>query len=127
MPEGGKYMGHSNILFHFVICRSIYLRLLFSTLRNRRSRERRYLSINSGLLALGNVISALGDPNQADIRLISRIETPNSPVFCKILLCLLAEYNMTETVNTLKYANRARNIKNNTVVNQEESGWNGME
>src|SRR5436305_3813616 len=38
-----------------------------------------------------------------------------------------AEYNISETVNTLKYANRARNIKNSATVNQEESGWYDLE
>src|SRR5207248_866005 len=38
-----------------------------------------------------------------------------------------AEYNISETVNTLKYANRARNIKNSATVNQEEAGWHDLE
>jgi len=38
-----------------------------------------------------------------------------------------AEYNANETVNTLKYANRARNIKNRAVVNQKEDGWDDVE
>ncbi|CAB4419056.1 unnamed protein product [Rhizophagus irregularis] len=38
-----------------------------------------------------------------------------------------AEYNLVETVNTLKYANRARNIKNNATINAEEAGWNDVE
>jgi chromosome segregation ATPase len=38
-----------------------------------------------------------------------------------------AEYNISETINTLKYANRARNIKNSAIVNQEEAGWNDLE
>jgi chromosome segregation ATPase len=38
-----------------------------------------------------------------------------------------AEYNLNETINTLKYANRARNIKNTATVNQEETGWHDIE
>ena len=37
------------------------------------------------------------------------------------------EWNVGETVNTLKYANRARNIKNRAVVNEKEDGWDDME
>ncbi len=38
-----------------------------------------------------------------------------------------AEYNVGETINTLKYANRARNIKNRAVVNEKEDGWDDIE
>lgn len=38
-----------------------------------------------------------------------------------------AEYNAGETINTLKYANRARNIKNRAVVNEKEDGWDDVE
>jgi len=38
-----------------------------------------------------------------------------------------AEWNAAETVNTLKYANRARNIKNRAVVNEKEDGWDDVE
>jgi hypothetical protein len=38
-----------------------------------------------------------------------------------------AEWNMGETVNTLKYANRARNIKNRAVLNEKEDGWEDVE
>lgn len=38
-----------------------------------------------------------------------------------------AEWNVGETVNTLKYANRARNIKNRAVVNEKEDGWDDIE
>lgn len=37
------------------------------------------------------------------------------------------EWNVGETVNTLKYANRARNIKNRAVVNEREDGWDDIE
>ena len=38
-----------------------------------------------------------------------------------------AEWNAGETVNTLKYANRARNIKNRAVLNEKEDGWDDVE
>jgi chromosome segregation ATPase len=37
------------------------------------------------------------------------------------------EWNVGETVNTLKYANRARNIKNRAVLNEKEDGWDDIE
>jgi len=38
-----------------------------------------------------------------------------------------AEWNVGETVNTLKYANRARNIRNRAVINEKENGWDDVE
>ena len=38
-----------------------------------------------------------------------------------------AEWNANETINTLKYANRARNIKNRAVLNEKEEGWDDVE
>lgn len=37
------------------------------------------------------------------------------------------EYNLSETLNTLKYANRARNIKNQATLNEVEVGWDDVE
>lgn len=37
------------------------------------------------------------------------------------------EYNVSETLNTLKYASRARNIRNSAKVNQVEAGWDDVE
>lgn len=37
------------------------------------------------------------------------------------------EYNVSETINTLQYANRARNIKNKAELNQVEVGWDDVE
>lgn len=37
------------------------------------------------------------------------------------------EYNVGETLSTLKYANRARNIKNRAEVNQAEVGWDDVD
>ncbi len=38
-----------------------------------------------------------------------------------------AEWNANETINTLKYANRARNIKNRAILNEKEDGWDDIE
>ncbi|KAG0760116.1 hypothetical protein G6F57_011171 [Rhizopus arrhizus] len=91
-------------------------------------RAREGISINSGLLALGNVISALGDESRRvshipyrDSKLTRLLQDSlggNSQTL--MLACASpADINVTETLNTLKYANRARNIRNRVAVNQE--------
>lgn len=37
------------------------------------------------------------------------------------------EYNINETINTIKYASRARNIKNAAKINAIEAGWDDVE
>jgi kinesin family protein 4/21/27 len=37
------------------------------------------------------------------------------------------EYNINETINTIKYASRARNIKNTAKINAVEAGWDDVE
>ncbi|CAG8453731.1 11874_t:CDS:2 [Diversispora eburnea] len=101
-------------------------------------RAKEGISINSGLLALGNVISALGDPNKAkhtihipyrDSKLTRLLQDSLGGNAQTLMIACVspAEFNLNETVNTLKYANRARNIKNSAMVNQEEVGWNDLE
>ncbi|CAG8497372.1 9825_t:CDS:2, partial [Gigaspora rosea] len=96
------------------------------------------ISINSGLLALGNVISALGDPAKAkntthipyrDSKLTRLLQDSlGGNALTLMIACVSpAEYNVGETLNTLKYANRARNIKNSATIIQEEAGWNDLE
>lgn len=91
-------------------------------------RAKEGISINSGLLALGNVISALGDESRRvshipyrDSKLTRLLQDSlggNSQTLM-IACASPAQYNLPETLNTLKYANRARNIRNRVVVNQE--------
>nr|CAG8456812.1 13765_t:CDS:2 [Entrophospora candida] len=101
-------------------------------------RAKEGISINSGLLALGNVISALGDPSRAkntthvpyrDSKLTRLLQDSlgGNAQTLMIACATPAEYNISETINTLKYANRARNIKNVATVNQEEAGWHDLE
>lgn len=98
------------------------------------------ISINSGLLALGNVISALGDPSRAKSHTATHVPYRDSKLtrllqdslggnaHTLMIACVSpAEWNTAETVNTLKYANRARNIKNRAVVNEKEDGWDDVE
>eukprot|EP00762_Andalucia_godoyi_P008253 ANDGO_02988.mRNA.1 Kinesin-like protein KIN-4A len=102
--------------------------------RNKRTgaqgaRFKESVTINSGLLALGNVISALGDekrriqPNfyvpYRDSKLTRLLQDSlggNSKTW--MLACVSpADSSFDETLNTLKYANRARNIQNQPIRN----------
>ncbi|OAD00181.1 hypothetical protein MUCCIDRAFT_119794, partial [Mucor lusitanicus CBS 277.49] len=92
------------------------------------NRAREGISINSGLLALGNVISALGDESRKSVhipyrdskltRLLQDSLGGNSQTL--MMACVSpSDSNFLETLSTLKYANRARNIKNKVTINQE--------
>ncbi|OWR41535.1 chromosome-associated kinesin KIF4 like protein [Danaus plexippus plexippus] len=90
-------------------------------------RLREGVKINQGLLALGNVISALGDgTNRSFIsyrdskltRLLQDSLGGNSLTL--MVACVSpADYNLDETVSTLRYADRARRIRNKPVINQD--------
>ncbi|KAI9521068.1 Kinesin-like protein kif21b, partial [Dissostichus eleginoides] len=93
-------------------------------------RAREGISINCGLLALGNVISALGDQTKKGghvpyrdsklTRLLQDSLGGNSRTL--MIACVSpSDRDFMETLNTLKYANRARNIKNKVVVNQDKT------
>ncbi|KAK0545048.1 hypothetical protein OC846_005818 [Tilletia horrida] len=97
-------------------------------------RAKEGISINSGLHALGNVISALGDPAKAkrtthipyrDSKLTRLLQDSlGGNAHTLMIACVSpAEYNVSETINTLQYANRARNIKNKAEINELEVGW----
>ncbi|XP_065702619.1 chromosome-associated kinesin KIF4 isoform X2 [Patagioenas fasciata] len=84
------------------------------------------ININRGLLCLGNVISALGDENKKGgfvpyrdsklTRLLQDSLGGNSHTL--MIACVSpADSNLEETLNTLRYADRARKIKNKPVVN----------
>ncbi|KAG7565136.1 Kinesin motor domain [Arabidopsis suecica] len=88
------------------------------------------IHINRGLLALGNVISALGDEKKRKegahvpyrdsklTRLLQDSLGGNSKTV--MIACISpADINAEETLNTLKYANRARNIQNKPVANKD--------
>ncbi|GAA99932.1 hypothetical protein E5Q_06635 [Mixia osmundae IAM 14324] len=101
-------------------------------------RAKEGISINSGLHALGNVISALGDPAKA--RQITHVPYRDSKLtrllqdslggnaHTMMIACISGtERNLPESLNTLKYANRARNIKNKAELNEIEEGWEDVE
>lgn len=86
------------------------------------------ININKSLLALGNVISALTE----DVKKANHIPYRDSKLTrilqdslggnsrtSMIACCSPAESSYEETLNTLKYASRARNIKNKPVVNRD--------
>ncbi|XP_046605558.1 chromosome-associated kinesin KIF4-like isoform X1 [Neodiprion virginianus] len=85
------------------------------------------VNINKGLLALGNVISQLGDGTSGSYvgyrdskltRLLQDSLGGNSMTL--IIACISpADYNLDETLSTLRYADRARRIKNKPIVNQD--------
>ncbi|KDN52496.1 kinesin-domain-containing protein [Tilletiaria anomala UBC 951] len=96
------------------------------------------ISINSGLHALGNVISALGDPVKArktthipyrDSKLTRLLQDSLGGNAHTLMIACVSptEYNVGETVNTLQYANRARNIKNKAELNEQEIGWDDLD
>ncbi|KAJ2381590.1 hypothetical protein GGI23_007549, partial [Coemansia sp. RSA 2559] len=95
-------------------------------------RQREGISINSGLLALGNVISALGDTQRGSLSFVPYRDSKLTHMLrdslggnaqTLLIACVsAAETNLTETVNTLKYASRARNIKNRGGVNMVTMG-----
>merc|ERR1719382_1139395 len=82
-----------------------------------------------GLLSLGNVISALGEENRGanshipyrDSKLTRLLQASlggNSHTL--MIACVSpADSNLEETVSTLRYADRARKIKNKPIVNKD--------
>ncbi|XP_062317736.1 kinesin-like protein KIF21A isoform X2 [Osmerus eperlanus] len=93
-------------------------------------RAKEGISINCGLLALGNVISALGDRSKRSshvpyrdsklTRLLQDSLGGNSQTV--MIACISpSDRDFMETLNSLKYANRARNIKNRVMVNQDKA------
>lgn len=128
--ESENEAGHLETLtskFHFVdLAGSERLKRTGAT----GDRAREGISINCGLLSLGNVISALGDQSKKashvpyrDSKLTRLLQDSlggNSQTL--MIACISpSDRDFMETLNTLKYANRARNIKNRVQVNQDQS------
>ncbi|KAK4262329.1 hypothetical protein QN277_027901 [Acacia crassicarpa] len=117
------------------LCAKLHLVDLAGSERAKRTgsdglRLREGIHINRGLLALGNVISALGDEKKRKegvhvpyrdsklTRLLQDSLGGNSKTV--MIACISpADINAEESLNTLKYANRARNIQNKPVVNRD--------
>ncbi|KAG9490059.1 hypothetical protein GDO78_005781 [Eleutherodactylus coqui] len=93
-------------------------------------RAKEGISINCGLLALGNVISALGDKSKKathvpyrDSKLTRLLQDSLGGNSQTIMIACVSpsDRDFMETLNTLKYANRARNIKNKVMANQDRT------
>ena len=93
-------------------------------------RAKESISINCGLLALGNVISALGDLTKKashvpyrDSKLTRLLQDSLGGNSQTVMIACISpsDTDFMETLNTLKYANRARNIKNRVTVNQDKT------
>lgn len=93
-------------------------------------RAKEGISINTGLLCLGNVISALGDKSKKashvpyrDSKLTRLLQDSlggNSQTL--MIACISpSDRDFMETLSTLRYANRAKNIKNKVFVNHDTS------
>ncbi|KAG9440701.1 hypothetical protein H6P81_020866 [Aristolochia fimbriata] len=118
-----------------VLCAKLHLVDLAGSERAKRTgadglRFKEGIHINKGLLALGNVISALGDDKKRKegghvpyrdsklTRLLQDSLGGNSKTV--MIACVSpADTNAEETLNTLKYANRARNIQNKAIINRD--------
>jgi hypothetical protein len=89
------------------------------------------IDINKGLLVLGNVISALGDPRKKgktfvpyrDSKLTRLLKGSLGGNHKTLMIACVSpsENNMDESLNCLRYANRAKNIQNNAVVNVDSA------
>ncbi|KAL0619690.1 Kinesin-like protein KIF7 [Plecturocebus cupreus] len=89
------------------------------------------IQINSSLLALGNVISALGDPQRRGSHIpyrdskITRIlkDSLGGNAKTVMIACVSpSSSDFDETLNTLNYASRAQNIRNRATVNWRPEG-----
>ncbi|KAI3820239.1 hypothetical protein L1987_07783 [Smallanthus sonchifolius] len=138
--EQKKLSGMTNGVAHDdagddILCAKLHLVDLAGSERAKKTgadgmRLREGIHINKGLLALGNVISALGDDKKRKegghvpyrdsklTRLLQDSLGGNSKT--AMIACVSpADTNAEETLNTLKYANRARNIQNKAIVNRD--------
>lgn len=93
-------------------------------------RAKEGISINTGLLCLGNVISVLGDESRKashvpyrDSKLTRLLQDSLGGNSQTVMLACISpsDRDFMESLNTLRYANRARNIKNKVVINQDSS------
>ncbi|XP_068131299.1 kinesin-like protein KIF7 [Hyperolius riggenbachi] len=124
--EDGSILAFGQVLsskFHFVDLAGSE-RILKTGNTGERLKES--IQINTGLLALGNVISALGDPKRKSSHIpyrdskITRILKDSLGGNAKTVMisCISpSASDFDETLNTLNYASRAQNIKNKAIIN----------
>jgi hypothetical protein len=99
-------------------------------------RVKESISINSGLLALGNVISALGDESKKgshvpyrDSKLTRLLQDSLGGNSQTLMIACVSPSNddYNESLNTLRYADRARNIRNKSVIIEDIEGSSAFE
>ncbi|XP_059957707.1 kinesin-like protein KIF27 isoform X3 [Mesoplodon densirostris] len=123
--EDGSWYSHQHIVskFHFV---DLAGSERVTKTGNTGERFKESIQINSGLLALGNVISALGDPRRkgshipyrdAKITRLLKDSLGGSAKTVMITCVSPSSSDFDESLNSLKYANRARNIRNKPTLN----------
>ncbi|KAJ3110531.1 hypothetical protein HDU96_006501 [Phlyctochytrium bullatum] len=92
------------------------------------ARQREGISLNTGLLALGNVISALSDDSgrkthvpYRDSKLTRLLQDSLGGNSNTLMIACISpiEHDLGETLNTLKYANRAHKVRNLPTMNKE--------
>lgn len=92
-------------------------------------RAKEGISINSGLLVLGNVISILGDPIKKgahvpyrDSKLTRLLQDSLGGNSRTLMIACISpvDRDFSETKSTLNYAQRARNIRNRVKINQDK-------
>ncbi|KAL5559074.1 hypothetical protein UlMin_035285 [Ulmus minor] len=126
---------HNESMNEEYLCAKLHLVDLAGSERAKRTgsdglRFKEGVHINRGLLALGNVISALGDEKKRkegvhvpyrDSKLTRLLQDSLGGNSRTVMIACIspADINAEETLNTLKYANRARNIKNKPIVNRD--------
>ncbi|TYH72038.1 hypothetical protein ES332_D05G226100v1 [Gossypium tomentosum] len=125
----------NDIMSEEYLCAKLHLVDLAGSERAKRTgsdgmRFKEGVHINKGLLALGNVISALGDEKKRkegvhvpyrDSKLTRLLQDSLGGNSRTVMIACIspADINAEETLNTLKYANRARNIQNKPIVNRD--------
>ncbi|XP_042552188.1 kinesin-like protein KIF27 isoform X1 [Dipodomys spectabilis] len=123
--DDGSWYSHRHIIskFHFV---DLAGSERVTKTGNTGERFKESIQINSGLLALGNVISALGDPRRksshipyrdAKITRLLKDSLGGSAKTVMITCVSPSSSDFDESLNSLKYANRARNIRNKPTLN----------
>lgn len=116
-----------NAKFHFVdLAGSERLKRTGAT----GDRAKEGISINTGLLCLGNVISALGDKSKKathvpyrDSKLTRLLQDSLGGNSRTLMIACISpsDRDFMETLSTLRYANRAKNIRNKVVVNHDSA------
>eukprot|EP00899_Mesostigma_viride_P025575 jgi/Mesvir1/6201/Mv00884-RA.2 len=133
-PDGGADAGPDEDEDSY-LCSKLHLVDLAGSERAKKTKAqgeqmKEGIKINQGLLALSNVISALGDERKKNshvpyrdsklTRLLQDSLGGNSRTV--MIACVSpADKNFAESLNTLKWANRARNIKNKPMVNRNDT------